>query len=303
MSTDSNTIHSEGYRVTLIGGVCNVGLIALKLVAGVVGHSEALIADAVHSLSDLLTDLITLAGFRIGRKGADTNHHFGHGRVETFFSSLTGILLILGGGYIAFHSIMSIRGISHVSPTILPVVVACLSIPIKEVLFQWTRRVGQRLSSTSLMANAWHHRSDALSSVAVLVGVGGAYLRPQWVSLDAWAALVVSFFIFKAGAGIILRAYKEFTDVAPGTSIQEKIRQCALEINGVQGLHDLKIRSSGGRYQMEVHVVVDGEITVRAGHKIAKEVEQCLISEFSELGSVIVHVDPDEKNGAEKGSS
>jgi len=295
VTSTSKTKYSEGYRVTLMGGVCNGALIALKLTAGGVGHSEALIADAVHSLSDLVTDLITLVGFKIGRKGADANHHFGHGRVETFFSSLTGMLLVSGGGYIAFHSIMSIRGTPHVSPTILPVIVAFLSIPIKEGLFQRTGRVAQRLYSTSLMANAWHHRSDALSSVAVLVGVGGAYLNPQWASLDAWGALIVSFFIFKAGAGIILNAYKEFTDVAPGASIQERIRECALGIEGVEDLHDLRIRSSGGRYQMEVHVVVDGEISVRQGHHIAKEVEGCLFQEIQQLDNIIVHVDPSQK--------
>jgi len=141
MNDNFKSIYSEGYRVTLIGGICNVGLIALKLLAGIVSHSEALIADAVRSLSDLIADLITLAGFKIGRKEADANHHFGHGRVETFFSSLTGMLLVLGGGYIAFHAIVSIKSLSHPPPGILAVGVAFFSIPIKEGLYQWTIRV------------------------------------------------------------------------------------------------------------------------------------------------------------------
>ncbi len=303
MNDTTPATNSEGYRVTLIGGICNVGLIALKASAGIISNSEALIADAIHSLSDLITDIFTLAGFRIGRKGADANHHFGHGRVETFFSSITGILLILGGAYIALHSIERIRSPSLGIPGTLAVGVALLSVPVKEALYRWTMRVGRRTASPSLIANAWHHRSDALSSIAVVIGVTGAHFKLEWVSLDAWAALAVSLFIFKAGGQIVLRAYRELTDAAPGMSVQEKIRACALGIKGVKDLHDLRIRSSGGRYQMEVHVVVDGEITVREGHKIAEEVEQCLISGFPELGSVIVHVDPDEKNGDQKGSS
>lgn len=142
------------------------------------------------------------------------------------------------------------------------------------------------------MANAWHHRSDALSSVAVLVGVAGAMINPAWHSLDAWAALVVSLLILKVGGAVLWDALKEMVDTAPSTEVLEHIKQCALGVPGVQQVHDLKVRSLGGRYQMQVHVVVDGNLKVIQGHDIAKEVERCLEEELQDVDEVIVHVDP-----------
>jgi len=164
---------------------------------------------------------------------------------------------------------------------------------LKEVLYQYTVRTGRRINSRLLVANAWHHRSDALSSVAVLVGVAGTQIQPSWYFLDAFAALLVSFFIVKVGLEILKEALYEFTDTAPKPEVIDQIRNCALAVNGVSATHDLKVRTSGGRYQMEIHIVVDGRLTVLDGHKLAKAVEKCLSEDVGNFDRITVHVDPD----------
>lgn len=282
-----------GIIVTLAGVLVNALLIACKLAGGVLGHSQALIADAAHSVSDLFTDAVVLVGLKAGRKAADHDHPFGHGRLETLSSAVVGLFLIGAALYIAINSALSIYGRTESHPTWLAVGIAAFSIVVKEAMYQCTAHVGRRIRSPVIMANAWHHRSDALSSVAVLVGVGAARIRPDWHILDAYAALIVSFLILKVGLETLWRSIQELADTAPEQEVLETMSQCVGRVGGVLGHHDLRVRTSGGLYQMEVHIVVDGSLPVVEGHRIAKEVESGLKKEIEGLNQVTIHVDPD----------
>lgn len=291
---ESNVISPDaGKRVTLVGVVVNTLLIFLKFVAGIVGSSQALIADAVHSISDLFTDAVVLVGLRISQKPPDKTHHFGHARLETLASTIVGLALVATAIYLGIDASLTIYHHKEYHPTLLALSVAGISIVLKEVLYQYTIRVGRRIKSQLIVANAWHHRSDALSSIAVFIGVGAAVVEPSWHILDAYAALLVSFFVVKVGLEILKDALREFTDTAPQPEVIGQIKQCALSVNGVSGMHDLRVRTSGGLYQMEIHIVVDGGLTVSEGHKIAKSVEECLIEDVGNFSRIIIHVDPD----------
>ena len=281
-----------GRSVTIVGALVSIILILLKFFAGVFGSSQALIADAVHSVSDLFTDVVVLLGIGIGRKPPDEEHPFGHARIETLASAIVGIALIATALFIGIKASLNIYHHTETHPKMLALVVAGISVALKEMLFHYTVHTGRRIKSQLIVANAWHHRSDALSSVAVLIGIAGTQIKPSWHILDSFAALLVSFFVVKVGLDILRNALREFTDTAPQLEVISKIRQCALTVDGVIDTHDLRVRTSGGFYQMEIHIEVDGQLTVAAGHRIAKAVESCLVEDIESLDRVIVHVDP-----------
>ncbi len=282
-----------GKKVTIIGVLVNTFLIVLKLIAGIFGSSQALIADAVHSFSDLFTDVVVLVGLKISNKPPDKTHHFGHARIETLASTIVGMALIGTALYIGISASLTIYRHTEYHPTILALFGAGVSIALKEVLYHYTIRTGRRIKSQLIVANAWHHRSDVLSSVAVFIGVAGTQINPSWHILDSFAALLVSFFIVKVGLEILRDALREFTDTAPQPEIIGKIQQCALSVNGVLDTHDLRVRTSGGLFQMEIHIVVDGQLTVLEGHKISKAVEGCLSEDVGNFSSITIHVDPE----------
>jgi len=292
MSQVDKDAGNAGRKVTWIGAITNTLLIGCKFAAGIFGHSQALIADAVHSVSDLFTDIIVLLGLKIGKKAPDEEHHFGHARIETLASAVVGLSLIATAIYLGIEAGLNIYHHTEYHPTKLALIGAGVSIAVKEALYHYTVRVGRRIKSQLIVSNAWHHRSDSLSSIAVLIGVTGAIIKPSWHILDAFAALLVSFFIVKVGLEILGKSLREFTDTAPSPEIIDNISDCTNNVEGVLDTHDLKIRTSGGFYQMETHIVVDGELTVTEGHRIAKAVERCLIEEVEDLDRVIVHVDP-----------
>jgi cation diffusion facilitator family transporter len=300
MPESNPTSASTGSKVTLVGVLVNTFLILLKLFAGIFGSSQALIADAVHSISDLFTDAVVLIGIKISKKPPDKTHHFGHARIETLASTIVGMALIGTALYIGIEASLTIYRHTEYHPTTLALFGAGVSIVLKEVLYHYTIRTGRRIKSQLIVANAWHHRSDALSSVAVFIGVAGTQINPSWYILDSFAALLVSFFIVKVGLEILRDALREFTDTAPKPEIIRKIRQCALSVNGVIDTHDLRVRTSGGLYQMEIHIVVDGQLTVLEGHNIAKAVEGCLVEDVGNFGSIAIHVDPEVKNRKEE---
>lgn len=281
-----------GRSVTLVGALVNAILILLKFLGGVFGRSQALIADAVHSVSDLITDAVVLLGLRIGRKDPDDEHPFGHARIETLASAIVGLALIATALYLGIKAALNIYRHTEYHPTSLALVGAGISIGLKEALYHYTVQTGRRIKSQLVVANAWHHRSDALSSVAVFLGVAGTLINPSWHILDSFAALLVSFFIVKVGLDVLGNSLREFTDTAPQHEILDKISHCTLSVEGVLDMHDLRVRTSGGLYQMETHVVVDGQLTVAEGHRIAKAVERCLTEEVQDLDRIIVHVDP-----------
>jgi cation diffusion facilitator family transporter len=282
----------SGQRVTWVGAFTNALLIILKFVAGILGHSQALIADAVHSVSDLFTDTIVLIGLKIGGKAPDEEHQFGHARIETLASAIVGLTLIATALYLGINAALNIYRHTEYHPTKLALIGAGVSIALKEALYHYTVHVGRRIKSQLIIANAWHHRSDALSSVAVLLGVAGTLVNRSWHILDSFAALLVSFFIVKVGLEILGKSLREFTDTAPPPEILDKIRHCIRDVEGVLDMHDLRVRTAGGLYQMETHIVVDSQLTVAEGHGIAKTVESCLTEEIEDLDRVIVHVDP-----------
>ena len=281
-----------GRSVTLVGALVNTILILLKLFAGIFGNSQALIADAFHSVSDLFTDAVVLLGLRVGRKAPDEEHPFGHGRIETLASAIVGLALIATALYLGIEAALNIYCHTKYHPTSLALIGAGVSIVLKEALYHYTVHTGRRIKSRLIIANAWHHRSDSLSSVAVFMGVTGAIINPSWYILDSFAALLVSFFIVKVGLGIMGNSLREFIDTAPPPEILNKIKHCTRAVEGVLDMHDLGVRTSGGLYQMETHIVVDGQLTVAEGHRIAKAVESCLAEEVGNLDRIIVHVDP-----------
>ncbi|MBW1842627.1 MAG: cation transporter [Deltaproteobacteria bacterium] len=284
--------------VTMVGALVNASLVLIKFFAGIFGSSQALIADAIHSVSDLFTDVVVLLGIRMGRKPPDDEHPFGHARMETLASAIVGFALIITALYLGIESVINIYNHIEYHPTGLALVGAGASIVVKEALYHYTVHTGRRIKSQLIVANAWHHRSDALSSVAVFLGVAGTQIKPSWHILDPFAALLVSFFIVKIGLNIFKSALREFTDTAPQPEIITKIEQCAGSIDGVIDTHDLRVRTSGGLYQMEIHIVVDGQLTVAEGHRIAKAVERRLLEDVEDLDRTIVHVDPAESEKA-----
>jgi cation diffusion facilitator family transporter len=282
----------EGRKVTWIGVAANALLIVVKFVAGILGHSQALIADAFHSVSDFFTDAVVLLGLRYGRKPPDTDHHFGHARIETMASAVVGISLISVAFFLGYRSVVNVYTHADNYPTYLALAAAILSIVVKETLYRYTVIVGKRIRSQAVIANAWHHRSDAFSSVAVLIGVGGALINPQWHMLDAYAALVVSFFIAKVGFDVLLRSLREMTDTAPSQQFQNSVMNCIRGVSGILSAHDLKIRSMGGTYFLQVHIVVNKDMQVEESHRILNEARELIHQKFDLIGEIIIHVDP-----------
>lgn len=283
---------ASGRNITLIGALVNAILIGFKLFAGIFGKSNALIADGVHSISDLFTDVVVLIGIWRGRRPADENHPFGHGRIETLFTAIVGLSLVATALVLGYRAAMSIYLQQGSHPNVLAIVGAAVSIVLKEALYRYTVMTGRRMKSQLVVANAWHHRSDALSSVAVLTGVTLAQIKPSWHIFDAFAALLVSFFIIKVGLEILADTFRELSDAAPAPGTMNHIRECALSVEGVTEAHDLRVRTSGGLHQVEIHIVVNAELTVKEGHRIAKAVETCLVDDVDNVGRAIVHVDP-----------
>ena len=284
-----------GLRVTWIGSVVNLLLVGFKLWAGFVSGSQALIADGIHSLSDLFSDFVVILGLRWGRKHEDKDHPYGHGRIETISSMIVGMLLIVVGLWIAYSAIAAIYSHEASRPSLLAVWAALISIVAKEVMFWWTMAIGRRINSMALIGNAWHHRTDAFSSVAVLVGVGATYLNPNWHLADSIAALFVVFFVAKIGISLTWQAFKELSDTAPDRGVLIEIARRAEQIDGVLQVHDLRARHSGSQIFVEMHIVVDPNMSVRDGHKIAATVKHYTLQDFSDVTRCIIHVDPEVK--------
>ncbi|HQO80800.1 MAG TPA: cation diffusion facilitator family transporter [Deltaproteobacteria bacterium] len=288
----TKTQEAQGKRVTWAGVAVNTVLIAVKFSAGVFGHSQALIADAVHSVSDLFTDFVVLLGLKLGRKPPDESHHFGHGRIETMASAVVGFALIAVAAGIGLSAASDIYNHTERNPTWLAIAAAAFSILVKEILYQYTVMVGRRIHSQAVIANAWHHRSDALSSVAVLIGVTGAQLRPGWHILDAYAALLVSLFIIKVGIDVLWGALREFADTAPRPEVMDRIRECIQGVEGVRGIHDLRVRSTGGILEIQVHLEVDRTLSIAEGHFIINQAREYLRAHVEDIGEITVHLDP-----------
>ena len=281
-------------KVTWIGLLVNLFLSGLKFAAGFYGRSQALVADAIHSLTNTTTDIAVIAGSHYWDRPPDEDHPYGHRRLETLVGVFIGIMLAAAGAGIGWKAISTLHE-KHVShPGWIAVLAAFVSIVTKEILYRWTASAGNRVKSPALAANAWHHRTDAISSVPVLVAVGGAKVFPSWAFLDHVGAAVVSIFILHAAIKIIWPGISELIDVGAPKEIQKHIYKVALKNNRVKEVHKIRTRYISTSIQVDMHIVVDGEISVRQGHDIADDVRDSIIDEIAEVVDVVVHVDPPE---------
>jgi cation diffusion facilitator family transporter len=282
-----------GSRVTWIGALANLGLFGLKWVGGVFGHSQALLADAVHSLSDLLSDFITLLGVHYSRKPRDPKHPYGHGKIETLAAFGVGLILMLTAVGIGYSAAKSIYFHNDLRPTPLAVAIAAISIVVKEILYRVTVKIGKRERSPSLIANAWHHRSDALSSVAALIGIGGAVIFPALHVLDAVAALLVAMFVLRMGGLITWDGIRDLVDTSPDQQLITEMEQLAAQVPGVLLVHNLKARYYAKELIVDLHAEVYQDLTVADGHRIAHAIKQALMNKYKEILDVQVHIEPE----------
>lgn len=285
------------YRVTLVGSVVNLLLFVFKFVAGILGHSAAMLADAVHSLSDFVTDIIVIVFVRISSKPEDEGHDYGHGKYETLATAIIGLILLFVGFGILWNGATSIwdfwQGGELKEPGMLALWAALVSILFKELLYQYTVLKGRRLNSQAVVANAWHHRSDALSSIGTAVGIGGAILLgEQWLILDPLAAVVVSLFIMKVAIQLLVPSMNELLEKSLPAEVEEKIKQEILAFPGVTSPHHLRTRRIGSSYAIEVHIRMDGQITLEEAHHTATAIENRLKSEFGSRTYINIHVEP-----------
>ena len=285
------------YRVTLLGMFVNMILFVFKLVAGFLGRSGAMIADAVHSASDFATDVVVLAFVRISAKPRDDDHKWGHGKYETLASLIIGVALFAVGVEILLDSAEKIKAVAGGEvlprPGAIAIIAAAVSIVAKEALYQWTVRVGKQTESPSVVANAWHHRSDALSSIGALLGIGAAYfLGEKWRIADPIAAIVVAALIIKVAIDLCSTALAELLEKSLPKEVEEEILAIILATPNVYKPHNLRTRRIGSDIAIEVHIRVNGEMTVFASHEISKEIERALRARFGERTAVAIHIEP-----------
>jgi cation diffusion facilitator family transporter len=279
-------------RVTLWGLAVNLALSAIKFSFGVFGASQALIADAVHSLTDSVTDIAVLIGVRFWTAPPDESHPHGHGRIETLITFCIGIFLGAVGVGLGCRAVAALHNQQTTSPGWVALVAACVSIAGKEWLYQWNVRVGRRIKSSALLANAWHHRSDALSSVPVAVAVLGGRIWPAWGFLDLVATVIVSVLILYAAWEISEPAFRQLVDAGASQKERDNIVAIALHTEGVISIHALRTRYVGPGLQVDLHVMVDDNLSVRQGHNIAGAVKHRLIEGGPNIVDVLVHVEP-----------
>ncbi len=279
-------------RITLIGAAVDLLLSVLKIVVGVVGGSQALVADGIHSLSDLATDAMVLIAAKHGSRDADEDHPYGHGRFETVMTVILGSILILVAAGIAWDAVRRLfQPELLLQPGWPALAAAAVSIVAKEVLYVWTLRVAKRLRSPMLKANAWHHRSDAISSVVVLVGVAGTMAGLDY--LDSIAAFGVALMVAKIGGELAWHALQELVDTSLESHQVEAIRKAIQDVGGVRDLHLLRTRRMGGDALVDVHIEVDPRLSVSEGHQVGERVRHYLIDRIDDVADVMVHIDPE----------
>lgn len=285
--------------VTLVGSVVNIILTVFKIFAGVLGRSTAMIADGIHSLSDLLSDIVVIVFVKISAKGRDKDHDYGHGKFETFATLIISLMLIvvavnlMSGGINKIRQILDGGEVS--SPGMIALWAAVASIVLKEILYRYTIIQGKALNSPIMIANAWHHRSDAFSSVGSLLGIAGAiFLGDKFVILDPITGCVISIFILVMAVKMSVPAIKELLDVSLPDDVEEKIEATAKSVKGVVDLHELKTRREGPGIIMEGHLVLDSEISLKEAHDISKKVEESLRKEFGTETQISLHLEPED---------
>ena len=287
----------EIYKVTLVGSVVNVLLTVFKFIAGVLGRSAAMTADAAHSLSDLLTDAVVILFVRISAKPEDRGHDYGHGKYETLATTIIGLLLAAVAVGIGFHGVSDIvvwsRGGVLDSPGMLAMWAAVVSVLLKEAVYQYTAVYARKLDSSVMKANAWHHRSDALSSLGTLAGIGGAItLGGRWAVLDPLASLVVAFFILRVACKLLKQGLSELLEASLPDEVEQEILSLVMSHPGVSDPHHLRTRRIGSRYAIELHIRMDGSMPLSEAHDRTREIEAALKQRFGQSTHINLHVEP-----------
>lgn len=285
------------YAVTLKGSAINAVLIVLKFIAGFIGRSSAMVADAVHSLSDFISDIIVLVFIKIAGKSKDKGHDYGHGKFETLATMIIGILLVFAGIGLMINGIeavmRSINGESLPRPTILALVIAVISILSKEWLYRYTICVGKKLNSQAVIANAWHHRSDAVSSLGTFIGIAGAiFLGDKWRILDPIAAIIVSVLIIKSGYDIVKPCINELLEASLPEVQEKEITNLVMSVPGIVYIHNLRTRRIGNEIAVDLHAKMDGRLTLLDAHEKATAAENAIKSVFGDNSIINIHMEP-----------
>jgi len=284
-------------KVTLIGSLINLILAVFKIIAGITGRSSAMIADGAHSFSDLITDVIIIAFVKVSDQGSDHNHHYGHGKYETFATMLISfILMVVGLGILwegASKIINSINGVIIEKPGLIAFFAALLSIFLKEGLFWYTKKTGNRFKSQAVIANAWHHRTDSLSSVGTAAGIAGAiFLGDKWRILDPVAGIIVSLFILRVAWKIASPSIKELLESSLPKETEKDISEIITQTSGVKHFHNLRTRKIGDAIAVDVHVKVDKDLSVETSHNIATEIENKIRIRYGYKSHIGIHIEP-----------
>ena len=285
------------YRVTIVGSIANFFLLVFKFVAGILGQSSAMIADAVHSLSDFVTDIIVLVFVKVSAKPKDTGHDYGHGKYETLATVIIGIVLLMVGTGIFWNGLNQIlafyRGEKLGSPDLIALIAALVSIVVKEILYRYSVIVGHKVQSQAVVANAWHHRSDAFSSIGTALGIAGAiFLGKDWRVLDPIAAVVVSVFIVKVSIQLLIPCLNDLLERSLPEEIEKEIITIIDEDSQIKDPHNLRTRRIGSDFAIEVHIRLQPDMTVREAHVVATGIENRLRAKYGLRTHVAVHVEP-----------
>ena len=294
---DNSKRQKQIYKATLTGSFANAFLVVLKYIAGFMGNSTAMVADATHSLSDFATDIVVILFIRLSGRPKDSDHAYGHGKFETLATAIIGFVLILVGAGIFWESANKIydysNGIPIKQPEMLALYAALISIAVKELLFWYTRSIGKTVKSDLVIANAWHHRSDALSSIGTAIGIGGAIIfGEKWAILDPIAAIIVSFFILKVAIKLMTPSMNDLLEKSLPADIRDQILKTVAETPGVSDPHNLRTRRIGTDFAIEVHVRVEPMMTVKEAHYINTEIENKLRRKYGSGTHIAIHTEP-----------
>ena len=294
---EANDREKKIYRITIIGSIGNFALMTFKFIAGILGHSPAMIADSVHSISDFITDVIVLLFVKISSKPRDVDHQYGHGKFETLAASIIGLMLMGVGAGLLWSGVVKIWDFAHGqvlnAPGMIALIAAAVSIVIKEGLYHYTLYVGKKTESQSVIANAWHHRSDAFSSIATSLGIGGAImLGGKWSVLDPIAAVLVSILIIKVAISLFVPSINELLEKSLPKETENEIRKAVDEFPEVSDIHNLRTRRIGPVTSIEFHIRMDGNMSVTAAHNITRKIESRLKDILGPETIINIHVEP-----------
>lgn len=284
-------------RVTLLGAVVNCLLTIAKIAAGLIGKSAAMVADGVHSLSDLISDFVVIIFVRISSKEQDEEHKYGHGKFETLATLIVSLMLLAVGVKLIVRGAESIvrfiNGEALPQPKMIALYMAAVSIAAKEILYQITAKVGRRVESQAVIANAWHHRTDAISSIGALIGIAGAiFLGNKWTVLDPIAGCIISVIIFIVSIKMALGAINELMEVSLPKEDEDEIQKLITSVEGLNDVHELKTRRNGQSVIIDVHVVVNPDLTVAVAHEMTEKAERLLKRRFGNRSQIYIHIEP-----------